>query len=96
MPAKKNEEDEVIPANYDAPVTATTEENPKGDGLKYVGPASTRVITKQQWNSAGVKGQETVTWNRDNNFTVKKSSLSKDALEKLSRDPGFISVALDS
>lgn len=95
MPAKKSESDEVAKAEYDTPLAAKTEENPRGGGLKYVGPASTRIIRKEHFVSAGITDQDTVTFSRSNNFTVKKSDLSKSALNALERDNGFISVALD-
>lgn len=99
MPAKKTEAaaektEEVVPAEYPTPSVATTESKPKGNGLKYVGPASVRTVTKLQFLAAGITNQDTVTFSRRNNFTLKKSNLSKSALNALEQDNGFISVDL--
>lgn len=43
----------------------------KSDTLVYTGGATTRRITKAEWEKAGIKGQDTVVFDRSNSKTVK-------------------------
>lgn len=66
-------------------------------GLKYVGTADVREITKAQWAKAKVDDQEKpVVWDAENDFTVKESDLSKKALAVLEKDPSFKSVDVEA
>lgn len=65
-------------------------------GLKYVGAADVREITKAQWAKAGDQDQNLVRWNAENDHTVKESDLSKKALAILEKDPSFKSVDVEA
>lgn len=65
-------------------------------GIKYTGRSDVREITKAQWAKAGVEGQETVRWTAENDFTVKESDLSKEALKVLERDAELKSVDVEA
>lgn len=43
----------------------------KSDTLVYTGGATTRRITRVEWEAAGIKGQDTVVFDKSNNKTVK-------------------------
>lgn len=58
-----------------------------GSEVKYTGGAGVRQITKAQWKAAGVEGQETVTWDATNDYTLPASDFSAGALKVLERDP---------
>lgn len=51
----------------------------KTDRLVYVGGATTREVTRGDWMSAGVNGQDSVSWNALNNYQVPVSDLSEEA-----------------
>ena len=57
--------------------------------VQYVGTADVRVITKKQWDNVGAKNQDETRWEAKNGFKVEASSLSKEAMEYIARDPGF-------
>lgn len=57
--------------------------------VKYRGSSSIREITAEQWEQAGIKKQDTVIWNADNNWTVALDKLSEDALKVVGNEPGF-------
>lgn len=67
------------PAKATAPEAKKTQQ-----GLKYVGSADVREITKAQWAKAGVEDQDKVVFNAENDFTVK--GLTDRAFEILSSD----------
>lgn len=60
------------------------------DVVKYVGLSTVRRITKQAWEKAGIKGQDTVTWDKSNGYSVPVEKLTDNALQKLSEDKGFV------
>lgn len=49
-------------------------------------PFHVREITAADWKKAGVEGQKTVTWSKDNNFRVPVADLSADALKVIEAD----------
>lgn len=56
----------------------------KSDDVVYIGGATTRRITAAQWEKAGVKDQETITWSKSlNRNRCKVGDLSSDALDLL-------------
>lgn len=59
------------------------------DRVKYVGGATVRRITKDQWIQAGVENQDTVEWNRRNGKSVDLADLNDKAIELLEYEPGF-------
>jgi len=60
--------------------------------VRYIGTATVRTITAQQWAEVGVKDQRTVSWGRLNQYAVPYSSLSDDAIAVLMNDPAMIQV----
>lgn len=66
-----------------------TKAAPAPTTVEYVGAADLRSISKAEWEQAGVTNQDDVAWNATNGFKVKASALSPEALEIISRDPGF-------
>jgi len=65
---------------------------PVGDVISYIGVATRRIISKDTWEQIGVKNQDTVEWNRKNNFTIPASALKKAAKDYLETDNGFINL----
>ncbi len=59
------------------------------DVVTYIGSASHRRITKEQWSLAGVGDMDGVEWTFANDFKVPASVLSESALKVLSKDSGF-------
>lgn len=58
--------------------------------VKYIGIADTRIITADQWREEqGIRGQDTVVWNKANGFTVLGDRLKADAIKHLKEDPNF-------
>lgn len=55
----------------------------KTDPFVYIGGATRRRITKEQWEAAGVKGQEEVTWDVRNGKRCKVGDLTPEALDFL-------------
>lgn len=51
----------------------------KTDILMYTGGATSRTVTKEEWQEAGVKGQDTVSWHPANRKRVQCGDLSEDA-----------------
>jgi hypothetical protein len=62
------------------------------DYAKYIGTATTRIITSQEWNVSGIKGQKTLTWGTNNGYTVSRDDITDEAWAVLAVDPGFIVV----
>lgn len=60
------------------------------DVVKYVGLSTVRRITKQAWEKAEIKGQDTVVWDRSNGYSVPVEKLNDAALEKLKQDRSFV------
>jgi hypothetical protein len=60
--------------------------------VRYVGPSTVRIITRPQWEDAGVKKQGTVTWQPSNTYVVLDTELTEDAIAVLARDPYMIFV----
>lgn len=60
---------------------------------KYVGTAVQRIIKKESWESIGIKGQDTVSWDRSNNWTVPLKDLNSDAKKHIEeREPKLVFV----
>ena len=53
------------------------------DLVLYVGGADVRQITAQEWEAAGVENQDTVVFNRENNWRVPANELTDAALQLL-------------
>lgn len=57
--------------------------------VKYTGSSTRRLVTKEQWAGAGVKGQKGVEWNTLNEYSVPIGEFSDEALTVLRRDKAF-------
>jgi hypothetical protein len=57
--------------------------NREEDLVLYVGGADVRQITKSEWEGAGVENQDTVVFNKENNWRVPADELTGDALQLL-------------
>jgi hypothetical protein len=57
--------------------------------VKYVGSATRRIITAEQWGAAGVQNQPGVEWNRANGYEISGDDLSQAALKVLDADGKF-------
>lgn len=58
--------------------------------IKYVGTATRRVISPQDWERAGVSNEPGVVWDGANGYTVDASKLSQAARDAIKADPFFI------
>ena len=56
---------------------------------RYVGGATTRRITQQDWKSRGIE-QVTLTWNAANGHSIPRDDISDAAWEVLKLDPGIV------
>ena len=73
-------------------------EKQEGRGfIRYVGTATRRGLTVENFRSVGVNNQdEEVWWDRSNNWTVSREALSDEAFEMAVRiDPEFILIGGD-
>lgn len=64
---------------------------PSTDFKPYVewrGSSGHREVTEKQWAEAGIDGQKTVTWTRENP-RVELSDLNEEAQRRLSGEPDF-------
>lgn len=66
--------------------TPAKAKDPEPNAIKYTGTSDVREITKAQWAKAGVEDQNLVRWSAENDYTVKTSDLSKEALKVLEKD----------
>ena len=72
-----------------APVSSTKQEA----YVKYIGPATSRVLSEEDWETVGAKGQKAVEWNFANQFKVPVGKFSENALNYLKDgDDRFIVV----
>lgn len=53
------------------------------DVLVYIGGATVRRITSDQWAAAGITGQGTITWSKASNRRCKVGDLTPEAFELL-------------
>lgn len=60
--------------------------------VAYTGGASTREVTRREWEQAGITGQATVQWTVANRHLVPISELSEQAVDRLLSDGGFAVV----
>lgn len=61
--------------------------------FKYVGTSDVRRITASEWAGVGVKNQETVEWNKFNNWTVPASAISDEALPFIEADAEILETS---
>jgi len=57
--------------------------------IRYVGTSDVRVISTEDWDSAGIEGQPTVSWETLNDFRIEASLLSPEAVAYLEGDADF-------
>lgn len=72
--------------------TPPAAKEPTKQGLKYVGIAGVRKISKADWAKAKIENQDAVEWNAENDFVVPLSDLNEKAQAVLAKDPGFKTV----
>lgn len=60
-----------------------------GPHVHYAGPEHERHITKADFEMVGVKGQDTVIWDRGNGKRVALEDLSEDARQVIAREANF-------
>lgn len=65
--------------------------------VRYIGIADIRRITDADWRAIGVKGQESVQWDKDTTvpFAISGRHLTSDAVKYLNEDPDFVVIAED-
>lgn len=57
----------------------------KGE-VKYIGRATRRTISKEQWEGVGAPNQPSTEWNAFNGFSLPLSEFTPEALEYIRRD----------
>lgn len=60
------------------------------DNVIYVGTATIRQVTQEEWDAAGVTGQKSVRWFPGNGYSVPLSDLTEGAQNILRADGYFI------
>jgi hypothetical protein len=60
--------------------------------VKYIGVATVRQITADDWAKVGVTDMETVVWDRFNGWTVPDSKFTEAAWPFIDEDKGFVHV----
>lgn len=69
--------------------TELAEENaPKQEYIRYVGSASRREITQEDWAAIGVKATKDTNWTFANDFKLPKKDFPPEALKYLLNTPG--------
>lgn len=58
--------------------------------IRYTGTSHVRQITDKEWVGVGVQDQETVTWNRANNFLVPLKDISDAAWPFIDADSELV------
>ncbi|QSL67874.1 hypothetical protein [Nocardia phage P3.1] len=76
----------------DSETTSAPAPSPKKEEayVQYIGPASERVLTEEDWANVGAKGQKGATWNFQNQFKLPISKFSENALNYLDTDDRFV------
>lgn len=68
----------------------TSSEPAKAEGVvRYLGVATRRILTEEDWKNVGAEGQKGVEWNFQNEFRLPVSDFSKEALAYLKKDNRF-------
>lgn len=76
-------------ATSEAPKATATSTAKSEAEVRYVGVASRRILTEEDWKNVGAPGQKGVEWNFQNKFRLPKSDFSDKALAYLKKDNGF-------
>lgn len=67
------------------------------ESVKYIGIATTRIITSDQWrDEQGVRNQPDTVWDKFNGFTVLGARLMDGAVKYLREDPEFAVIDVES
>lgn len=56
--------------------------------IVYTGGAAVREITAQQWDTAGIHGQEDTVWLKEEGWVLDQSAFTEGAIEVLKGYPG--------
>lgn len=59
-------------------------------GVRYIGTSDSRLVSKSDFEAAGVDSQESLEWGPENGFSVSLDDVSGAAFELLLKDPDFI------
>lgn len=86
-----------VKGEEDMEVTVSGEagELPSGKFVKYVGSATRRVLTAEDWASIGAKSGKDVEWSFSNGFKVESEKFTKGQLEYLLKKDGNFQVSND-
>lgn len=57
--------------------------------VRYTMAPTTREITKQQWEDAGVKNQDATVWSKLNGWAIPVDQFNKAAMAVISGEEGF-------
>jgi hypothetical protein len=91
VPSRKTPEDVENSApepTGDEPTAETAEKEPTNI-VRYIGLVSERRISKEDWEQAGVSGQDGATWTKDTNSVVPIDHFSEEALRVLANTGEF-------
>jgi len=67
------------------------------EAVKYIGIATTRIITADQWrDQQGVRNQADTVWDSSNGFTILGARLKDGAVQYLRDDPEFAVIDVES
>lgn len=65
------------------------DDQPVGDVVQYTGGASIRLITRREWEQAGVGRQQEITWTVENRHLVSVDQFTDAARERVLKEPDF-------
>lgn len=89
-----SEDLELDPTDFEEGAEAP-EKTEKVEVIRYVGKATRRVISREDWAGVGADDHESSEWNFANSFELPKSDFSPEARAYLQRDGSFIVVIVD-
>jgi hypothetical protein len=79
-----------VPAQENVPVEFVEDDEPiTGDFVQYTGGASIRLVTRREWEQAGVGHQAEVSWTVANRHLVSVDQFSDAARERVLKEPDF-------
>lgn len=82
---------ENVPVQENVPVEFVEDEpeSMTGDFIQYTGGASIRLVTRREWEQAGVGHQAEVSWTVANRHLVPVDEFSDAARERVLKEPDF-------
>lgn len=79
---------EPTPARVETKAEPSVAKVVKGE-VKYIGRATRRVISKEEWEGVGAPNQPSTEWNFQNGFSLPLSDFSEEALDYIRKDDGL-------